>query len=789
MIQIQDKQYRVFGIRWCLALAVLFCSDLFALSAVTAALPAQPAAQSPAADTPQKVMSQLRETLAETQAKYTRFLASFENTTNLPPGATQAEVVEFGSLLKNVIQTHQSHLNDLAAIETLRQRVQDFQRTARSWTGFSEPPPYSVLLVDELRDSVQSLKKKVKISETGQAFLEKLVTDIGTRLETSEGKVRRLNEQLEKQADSPLGVRLMWLRELEQTRCQSAAASVSTLETKREKTIEELDENRQRLAFAQQQLTIASQNMCFKQEDLDKAIQHIADAKARLKTEELPASARLEKSQQNLTDDRAKLQRALQNTDQAFSDPRAIRKLQDIVETRNTQVQANTEILTCIRQLLRGLDTEQQLWQMRFLAFSKHDPSEMQEAYRRLDKLADLIQAAKPFYTQQIELTNSQIAEQQNSLLNASGSQSNKDLTLERLAAFQQQAVAYRRVQEGLEKNENLVQQWKEEIDGDRKIQPLNKKIQDVRTRVANAAASAWNFELFVVKDTITVGGQEITGQRGIPVGKIILACLILLIGYGISKNVARRLETLSIRHLKIEPNQANLIRRWSHVIFVVVLVIFSLVSVKIPLTIFAFAGGALAIGIGFGTQNLLKNFISGIIILFERPFRVGDVLDVAGLRGKVTSIGIRASVVRLWDGTENLIPNSTLLENNLTNWTYSNGTVRFVITVGVAYGSDTRRVAQLLSEVADRHGLVMKDPKPLVVFNDFGDNSLSFNLLYWVEVLKCNFDVVASDIRHMIDRDFLRRTRHCHGVPSERRASRYDDAPPCTHGVIDDAL
>ena len=103
MIQIQDKQYRVFGIRWCLALAVLFCSDLFALSAVTAALPAQPAAQSPAADTPQKVMSQLRETLAETQAKYTRFLASFENTTNLPPGATQAEVVEFGSLLKNVI--------------------------------------------------------------------------------------------------------------------------------------------------------------------------------------------------------------------------------------------------------------------------------------------------------------------------------------------------------------------------------------------------------------------------------------------------------------------------------------------------------------------------------------------------------------------------------------------------------------------------------------------------------------------------------------------------------------
>jgi len=185
--------------------------------------------------------------------------------------------------------------------------------------------------------------------------------------------------------------------------------------------------------------------------------------------------------------------------------------------------------------------------------------------------------------------------------------------------------------------------------------------------------------------------------------------------------------------------------------VLLICLAVFSLMSVKIPLTVFAFAGGALAIGVGFGTQTLLKNFISGIIILFERPFRVGDVLDVGGQRGTVTGIGIRSSVLQLWDNTETIIPNSALLENNLTNWTYSNRTVRFAITLGVAYGSDTRRVTDLLADIASRHGLVQKEPKPQVLFTDFGDSALTFELRYWLDVHQHNNGQVASDVRHMI--------------------------------------
>ena len=748
--------YRL-GLHKIILLSVLLWMPLSGFTAgVRETLLRPPAPTAAAIDTPDTKISQLRTKLAEAQTKFNRLQADFGMFTNLPPGATQAEAIEFSSLLKALIQTYQTHLDDLAAIETIRQRQQDFDDTVKTWTGFSEQPPYSILLVDDIRDTIQSLENKIRMAETAQAFSEKISSDASTVMGTSEGTLRRLSEQLERQPDPTLLVRLNWLRELEQTRSQMAAATVSSFETKRKMASEELNENMQRLAFAKRQLTLADRQVRFTQADLDKAIDNLNRARTQLKADELSAYARLEASQKALAEARADLQKALQDPSQSLSSsPNTIRHLQEVVDTRGSQNQAYSEIVTCLRQLLRGIDTEQQLWQTRFAIFGKHEAEDIQTARKRLTLLSELILAAKPYFNQRIKLTTSQIIEQQNVLLNSVDSQKDPILTRERLDAFQQQSETYRRVLEGLEKHERLVLRWKAALDLDRKTRSFTERVHDFFTGAGHVAYRVWNFELFVVTDTLTVDGQKITGDRGITIGKIMLAILILLIGYWVSKQAARWLEGQVIGKLRIEPNQASLIRRWTHVIFMVFVVIFSLVSVKIPLTVFAFAGGALAIGIGFGTQNLLKNFISGIIILFERPFRVGDVLDVAGQRGKITSIGIRSSILQLWDGTETLIPNSALLENNLTNWTYSNRTVRFTVTVGVAYSSDTRRVAQILGEVADRHGLVQKEPKPIVLFSQFGDSTLTFDLLFWVDVLKCNAGQVSSDLRHMIAGQF----------------------------------
>jgi small-conductance mechanosensitive channel len=189
-------------------------------------------------------------------------------------------------------------------------------------------------------------------------------------------------------------------------------------------------------------------------------------------------------------------------------------------------------------------------------------------------------------------------------------------------------------------------------------------------------------------------------------------------------------------------------------VVVAVVLALFTLHFLKIPLTAFAFLGGALAIGIGFGTQTLFKNFISGIIVLAERKVKVGDILDVDGLAGTVTSIDTRSSTVRTFDGVDVILPNSLLLENKVINWTHESAKVRRVVRVGVAYGAPLREVTGILSECAAAHGLVAKDPEPLAVLEDFGADALVFALFFWVDLRAGgNAAVIGSDLRFMIEK------------------------------------
>ena len=197
-------------------------------------------------------------------------------------------------------------------------------------------------------------------------------------------------------------------------------------------------------------------------------------------------------------------------------------------------------------------------------------------------------------------------------------------LERERLASLREREQCLSRIVAEIQRAERLIDRWHEGLlDTARKL-PFTSRVRNLFFDAHGFLSRLWTFELFTAEDTITVDGQPITGKRSVTVGKITMAVLILVVGYWISGLVSRLVEPIIVKRLKIEPNQASLIRRWLRVVLVISLVVFSLVSVKIPLTVFAFAGGALAIGLGFGMQTMLKNFVSGIIILFERPFRVG---------------------------------------------------------------------------------------------------------------------------------------------------------------------
>ncbi len=151
-----------------------------------------------------------------------------------------------------------------------------------------------------------------------------------------------------------------------------------------------------------------------------------------------------------------------------------------------------------------------------------------------------------------------------------------------------------------------------------------------------------------------------------------------------------------------------------------------------IDLSRFALLAGAFGVGLGFGLQNVVSNFVSGLILLYERPIQVGDSVDVGGLLGEVRRIGIRSSTVRTWDGAEVIVPNASLLENQVVNWTLSDRQRRIDLRVGVAYGIDPHRVLAILIEVARGHPELLADPPPVALFLGFGESSLDFELRAW---------------------------------------------------------
>jgi small-conductance mechanosensitive channel len=146
----------------------------------------------------------------------------------------------------------------------------------------------------------------------------------------------------------------------------------------------------------------------------------------------------------------------------------------------------------------------------------------------------------------------------------------------------------------------------------------------------------------------------------------------------------------------------------------------------------FALVFGALGVGIGFGLQNVVNNFVSGLILMFERPVQPGDIIDIDTLQGRVVEIGLRATRIKTWEGAEVVVPNGTLLSGNLVNWTLSDSTRRVELAVGVAYGTDLRRVLEILMQVAVAQPDAIEDPAPVVLFTGFGPSSLDFVMRFW---------------------------------------------------------
>jgi small-conductance mechanosensitive channel len=243
--------------------------------------------------------------------------------------------------------------------------------------------------------------------------------------------------------------------------------------------------------------------------------------------------------------------------------------------------------------------------------------------------------------------------------------------------------------------------------------------------------------------------------EQPVTLGGLLLIPFIIYIGLLLTK-WAVKIITKRLTTNKTDPNIIHLLQRVFYVIAIAILLITTLDLINVPITAFAFLSGAIAIGFGFGAQNIINNFISGWILMWERPIKIGDFLEVENAKGIVEQINTRSTRIRRIDGVHLLIPNSFLLENTVVNWTLRDSLVRTNVRVGVAYGTRARTVADLILEATLLQDEVLRDPMPVVSFEDFGDNSLVFEVNFWINSsVEGGLRVVRSNIRFVLDELF----------------------------------
>lgn len=242
-------------------------------------------------------------------------------------------------------------------------------------------------------------------------------------------------------------------------------------------------------------------------------------------------------------------------------------------------------------------------------------------------------------------------------------------------------------------------------------------------------------------------------GDRTVTVGGILWAFGVVLAGRWISRALAYWFVRRLPKAVREAPEMQTRVPRALYIAFFLLFVLAALQIAGIPLKTFNFLGGAIALGFGFGAQNLCSNIISGVILKLTRPLGKGDIIESDGRAGTVQVVGFRSTEIMTFDGVHLEVPNSNLLSSTIVTRTTLTKMLRGALEVGVSYDSDTRLVERLLTELVESHpSVVHEEGRPnRVLFQNFGDSALEFKILYWVDIGTTTLDIVGGELRHAI--------------------------------------
>ena len=718
-----------------------------ALPGTATPAPSQPARAGPAPDTAER-LANVREAIARAALPGADAQGAFPDT---PANEIADRMRLLQTLERSLVQLREEEDKSPALVKARREA----EARADDWHGFDTAPPYSVPFVDSLEDAQGALEQQLEAVTTREDVLEKLTDRIQKRLRLVEAELRQANERLERASGETAQRAAKWQRDLAQLRSDQATAA--------------LDENRQSLANVAEakaavlaelrllkvKLSAARANSGFSKDDLarinnrldeqakglgsdfDRAVLAAeAQRRAAAAASAALATARTSKVLPGETEESRAARMAV------FE--RASELAAQKLENANLAVEDAKTRVTVV-------EFERKAWNGRFELLESSDPAKELAGYERMVGALAALSSWNDDQKQRLDATSALVTTMDSRLRGATPSETAaltelRDIYIRREAILRDSIAATQPLR-------RMLLRWRAGLTSAESPKTFSERAIDKGVVAAVWAKSVWNYEIASVEDSFeTAEGRKITAHRSITVGKTIGAVLLIVLGYLLCRKLAQLVGWATRRLLGRSPAYASIAERWARALLLAALVAASLTFVQIPLTVFAFAGGALAIGLGFGAQNLLKNLISGVMLLIEAPLRVGDLIEFGGMRGRVTNIGFRASIVRTGDGIETHIPNSTLIESNLTNLTYSSAEVRQQIVLNVEYGAPSQTVRQLLIAVAAGHPRVLKNPAPAAYLDDFADDAQKFRLTYWIEFTPdVDSALVATELREAI--------------------------------------
>ena len=558
-------------------------------------------------------------------------------------------------------------------------------------------PPYPATEVDALRDQLDEAQTRVRALLLALDNVESRLTAGLAQRRTADEAERLRREQLVRARDAPAQERLRAELDLARLQVRLAALDLGRADAAREAL------RVQRVALLEQERALAAEVERVRlQQAVDDA--HI---------DKVAAAAQA--TRRSLDAERQQLQTQLDRREGEPADDAAP------ADARARELAARRGQLAALAELDQIEAGRADAWRLRRVALDAIGAADGRDAARaRIDRAVEQLALRLQTIDERLRGARAAVRTERLRLESAPTAQGAPAPEPRTLRALQRELDALELVQERLQRLQRLLERSRDDLIAAEQRQPTPLG-QRARAALRDGAVAVWRYELFSVTESDQVDGRTVTVEHGVTVGKALGVTLLFVVGWLVARLLSAVLIGVLVRRLQLAPQVGRVLNRWVLAVLLLAVLLVVLELAHIPLTAFASLGGALAIGIGFGTQNIIKNLISGGIILFERKIRVGDIVTIDSVSGTVTSVDLRATTVRGFDGIEAIVPNSQLLENCVSNWSCGSPVIRRSFDTGLRYGDDARAAAAAVLACARADTAVLADPPPEVLFADFG--------------------------------------------------------------------